>query len=106
MEGAIGRGADVLICNDPIKPADAESQRLRDRCYDRFRDSLMPRLNNPANDPVVLVMQRLHTHDLCGRLIKQQPELWRRLSLSAIAEVDEEIRIGEGDSNVYRRHHG
>jgi predicted phage terminase large subunit-like protein len=99
MEGALGRRADILIIDDPIKPSDAESERMRDRCHQLFNSALVPRLNDQAHDPIVLLMQRLHHDDLSGRLLRKEP--WPHLRLAAIAEADEEIRPGDG--KVYRR---
>jgi predicted phage terminase large subunit-like protein len=106
MEGARGRRADILICDDPIKPSDAQSQRMRDRCHELFCSALVPRLDDQANDAIIIPMQRLHHDDLCGWLLKKEPQLWRNLRLAAIAEADEEIRIGEGDDTVCLRRAG
>jgi predicted phage terminase large subunit-like protein len=48
-------------------------------------------------------MQRVHLHDLTGHLLEKSAA-WAHLSLAAIAEIDEEIAIGDG--KVYRRRAG
>jgi predicted phage terminase large subunit-like protein len=106
MEGAVGRGADILICDDSIKPSDAQPQRMRDSCHENFCSALVPRLNDQTNDKIVVVGQRLHHDDLCGRLLKNEPQNWPLLRLAAIAEADEKIGIGDGDRHVYLRRAG
>jgi hypothetical protein len=66
MEGAVGRRTDILICDDPLKPADAQSQRMRDRCHELFCSALVPRLDDQANDAIIVPMQRLHDDDLAA----------------------------------------
>ena len=82
-----GRGADVIIIDDPLKPAEAMSQSQRRAVNDWFGGTLYPRLNNKEKGAIVIVMQRLHEDDLVGHLMEQGG--WERLSLPAIAEEDE-----------------
>jgi predicted phage terminase large subunit-like protein len=88
-----GRGGDIIIIDDPIKPEDAASESARKAAIEWFGGTLLSRLNDKASGAIVLVMQRLHEDDLPGHLLGAAGG-WDLLSLPAIAEVDEEIPIG------------
>ncbi len=82
-----GRGADVVIIDDPIKPSDALSESRRAGANEWFDATLYSRLNDKTKGAIVIVMQRLHENDLVGHVLKR--ENWDRLSFPAIAEDDE-----------------
>ena len=84
-----GRGADVVIIDDPLKPDEALSDQRRAAVNSWFDNSLLSRLNSQATGRIVIVMQRLHMHDLVGHLLEKGG--WSVLSLPAIAEADERI---------------
>ena len=94
-----GRGGDLLIIDDPMKPADAQSETLRLQCQQWFSNTLLSRLDDKVNSSIVLVMQRLHPDDLAGYLMQQGG--WEVLSLPAIAEAEEVVPLGRG--NVHYR---
>lgn len=77
----------AIIIDDPLKPDDADSDIVRERINQRFEATIRSRVNS-RNTPIIIIMQRLHEHDLCGYLRELEPEEWRVLSLPAI-EVDE-----------------
>ena len=83
-----GRGADVILIDDPLKPADALSRSRRAAANDWFDSTVLSRLNDKANGRIVVVMQRLHEDDLAGHVLRQ--EGWEVISFPAIAEDDEE----------------
>jgi len=56
---------------------------------------MLSRLDNKETGVIVVVMQRVHQHDLTGYLL-EKPNDWTVLSLPAIADVDEQIPIGNG----------
>lgn len=99
-----GRGADLIIIDDPLGAHDIYSKVARDGCENYYQDALVSRRNR-LNSPVVLVMQRLCEDDLAGRLIATGG--WKVRSLPAIATKDEAIpyRDLEGD-HVFRRKAG
>lgn len=97
-----GRGGNLIVIDDPMKPQDAQSQSARDSTVQWYRNTLLSRLNNKATDPIVIVMQRLHVDDLVGNLLEQ--EGWTHLDLPAIAEVDQQIPLGPG--RLHRRRPG
>jgi len=77
-----GRGADLIIIDDPLKAEDANSELARKRVIDWYGGTLVSRLNDKENGPIVVVMQRLHQDDLAGHLIRQSGG-WHFLELPA-----------------------
>ena len=96
VDGALtGRGADVIVIDDPIAALAALSQKAREHVRIWYFNTLLSRLDDKQNGAIVLVMQRLHEDDLAGVLLRGSDE-WTVLSLPAIAERDEQIPIGNG----------
>jgi predicted phage terminase large subunit-like protein len=87
-----GRGGNLLILDDPLKPQDAMSETARDSLRQWYANTLLTRLDNKASDGIVVVMQRLHVDDLVGHLVAQGG--WEELVLPAIAEADESVPVG------------
>ena len=85
-----GRGGDVIILDDPMKPEEALSEAGRNAVLTWLRNTLMSRLNSKKDGRMLVVMQRLHEQDLAAALLEQGG--WELLSLPAIADVDEEHR--------------
>ena len=73
----------AILIDDPMKPEDADSEIIRDRINLRFENTIRNRTNS-RNTPIIIIMQRLHEHDLCGYLQEIEPEEWTVLSLPAI----------------------
>lgn len=82
-----GRGADLIILDDPLKPDDALSESRRNSVNGWFDNSLTSRLNSKRDGIIIIVMQRLHQDDLVGHVINQED--WEVISFPAIAEEDE-----------------
>jgi predicted phage terminase large subunit-like protein len=98
-----GRGGDLIIIDDPLKPDDAHSETKRNACNEWFKNTLLSRLDDKRTGAIVIVMQRVHMDDLAGFVTSQSDE-WEVLNLPAIAEVDEVIPIS--DTKVHRRRVG
>src|SRR6266478_8190504 len=64
-----GRGADIIIIDDAMKPEDALSEVLRRKANDWFDSTLLSRLNNKEDGAIVIIMQRLHQDDLVGHVL-------------------------------------
>src|SRR5205823_3099661 len=95
LDGTLtGRGGDIIIIDDPLKPIDALSDPKRERVNQWFFNTLLSRLDDKQNGAIVIVMQRLHMNDLSGLLLSGSDQ-WTHLNLTAIAEYDEQIEIGE-----------
>jgi hypothetical protein len=84
-----GRGADIIIIDDPMKADDAQSEKARRAVTDSFVNTLLSRINDKRTGALILVMQRLHEDDLAGCLLRERG--WYHLNLPAIAEEDEAI---------------
>jgi predicted phage terminase large subunit-like protein len=84
-----GRGADVVILDDALKPDEALSDARRNAVNDWLDNSLLSRLNNQATGVIIIVAQRLHMGDLVGHVLEKGG--WETLSLPALAEEDERI---------------
>jgi hypothetical protein len=82
-----GRGADIIVLDDPQKADDVLSETTRKATHTWFDNTLLSRLNDKLQGSIIIVMQRLHQDDLVGHVLKQGH--WDVLSLPAIAEVDE-----------------
>ncbi len=82
-----GRGADIIILDDILKPDDALSETRRRAANDWYFNTLLSRLNSKENGIIMIVMQRLHQEDLVGEVMER--EHWDVLSLPAIAQDDE-----------------
>ncbi len=101
-----GRGADLLVIDDPIKDREeADSKTLRDKMWGWFTDVAMTRLMT-AGARVVIIMTRWHEDDLVGRLIDpknsyyvpEEAENWKVLSLPAIAVDDDPMGRKNGEA--------
>lgn len=100
-----GRGGDVIILDDILKPEDALSETRRKAANEWYLNTLLSRLNSKADGVIILVMQRLHQEDLVGEVLDREP--WDVLSLPAIAEQDESYLIESPFGNrLYRRKAG
>ena len=82
-----GRGADIIIIDDPLKPEEALSDAQRQAANDWYDHTLYSRLNDKRRGAIVIVMQRLHEDDLVGHVLGQ--EEWDVVRFPAIAEADE-----------------
>src|ERR1700759_329985 len=86
-----GRGADIILIDDPLKPEEALSDAQRKAGNEWYDHTLYSRLNDKRHGAIVIIMQRLHEDDLIGHVLEQ--EGWEVLSFPAIAEADEVQRI-------------
>jgi predicted phage terminase large subunit-like protein len=94
--GISGRGANVLILDDPVKDAEAaNSQVIRDNTWDWWETTFLSRRAPDAI--IVLIMTRWHEDDVAGRLLDREPELWEVLRLPALAEENDPLGRPEGE---------
>ena len=98
-----GRGGDIIIIDDPVKPDEAMSETVRRNVIDWYKGTLTSRLNDKTRGRIVLVMQRLHEEDLAGYLLESS-DAWKHLSLPAIAEHEETVPLRFGEA--HRRREG
>jgi len=84
-----GRGADVLIIDDPLKNREeADSKLIRDKLWDWYASTAYTRLM--PGGAVVLVQTRWHEDDLAGRMLRGH-EKWDVLNLPALAEDNDPL---------------
>lgn len=86
--GLTGRGAKVMVIDDPIGDfAEAHSQLSRQALWDWWLSVAQTRFEPPVL--VLVVMTRWHEDDFVGRLFSTDyegdPEEWQRISIPAIA---------------------
>jgi hypothetical protein len=86
-----GRGADIIIIDDPLKPEEALSEAHRQGANEWFDHTLYSRLNDKQQGAIVLIMHRLHEDDLVGHVLAQED--WEIVRLPEIAEDDETIVV-------------
>jgi predicted phage terminase large subunit-like protein len=91
--GAItGRGADLLIIDDPHSEQDALSDTAMDNAYEWYTSG--PRQRMQPGGSIVIVMTRWSDKDLTGNLIKKMGDIkadkWDIIEFPAILEDDDE----------------
>lgn len=94
----VGKGAHVLIIDDPLKGAeDAESFSTREAIKNWYQTEAYTRL--APGGGVLIIMQRWHDDDLVGHLLKKEAEVpddekegWKVVRFPAIAIEDETYR--------------
>jgi predicted phage terminase large subunit-like protein len=98
-----GRGADVIVVDDPMKADDALSEIRRQTVNAWYDNTLRSRLNRQEQGAIVVIMQRLHADDLVAHL--QETETWDVVSFPAIAEKDEhyDLTTPYGRRLIHRR---
>lgn len=90
-----GRGADLVIIDDPIKDyEEAISETIQDSIWDWYRSTLYTRLHPDA--AIIIIMTRWVTNDLSGRLIDEQGLVeddgeWDLLKLPALSPAGEAL---------------
>lgn len=102
-----GRGADLLIIDDPIKNAqEANSPTYRQRVWDWWTSTALTRVEPDGS--VLVIVTRWHEDDLVGRLLKQDgnqddaeepdDEQWHTVNLPAIAEDQDPLGRKAGEA--------
>lgn len=95
-----GKGAAILICDDPIKNAEeATSQVLRDNLWEWWTTTFLTRLepDRRGHPPIlVLILTRWHEDDLAGRLMasREFSETWDHLDLPALSRGPDVDALG------------
>ena len=88
-----GRGADLLIIDDPHTEQDILSDTAMEKAYEWYSSG--PRQRLQPGGSILLVMTRWAEDDLTGRLIKAQTEVkadkWKLISFPAILPSGEPV---------------
>ena len=88
-----GRGADLLLIDDPVKDREeADSDTRRSRVWDWYRSTAYTRLSPGGR--IVVIQTRWHEDDLSGRILEQMGQggdQWSVLSLPALSSAGEAL---------------
>ena len=99
MGGILGRGADLLIIDDPIKnAAEAYSPAYQKRLRDWYQSTASTRLE--PGGTVIVTMQRWPDTDFVSWLMEgaqEGREKWELLSFPALAEADDLLGRAPGE---------
>lgn len=94
-----GKGADLLIIDDPVKNAEeANSEVYREKTWDWYTSTAYSRLEPGAC--LVVIQTRWHEDDLTGRILANAAETgerWTVLSMPAIAGENDQLGRRPGE---------
>jgi hypothetical protein len=83
-----GRGADLLLIDDPIKAGkEADSKTIRETCWEWWQSTALTRLEPGA--AVIVVQQRVHLDDLVGRLLAEMEEAGEQAEKWEVVDIPE-----------------
>lgn len=102
-----GRGANLLIIDDPVKnDREAHSKKIRENIWDWFISTAFTRLE--PDGIIIIIMTRWHDDDLVGKILKKNEIIetfennnnkdeWKIIRIPAIAEENDLLgrKIGE-----------
>ena len=88
-----GKGADYVLCDDPLKPDEALSETVRKSTNDAIRNTLFSRFNDRRTGIFILIMQRLHEDDPTGNLARDLVDNKTGFMLKLPAETKSQIVI-------------
>jgi hypothetical protein len=96
-----GRGANLLIIDDPIKNSEeANSPTYRRKVHELYQSAAYSRLE--PNASIIVVQTRWHADDLAGRLLRESGtedgEKWRHVNLPALAGHDDPLGRKPGEA--------
>src|SRR3984893_15774297 len=94
-----GRGGNLFIIDDPLKPGDALSEVSRERVIEWYRSTLVTRPDDKQAARVMVVMQRIHVDDLVGYLLDSAAG-FEVLSLPAVAQPTTTYDLGGGRTHT------
>ena len=105
MGGSIlGRGADLIIIDDPQKAIQGISEAGRRQAKEFYNNGLVTRLNDKRYGAIILIMQRLHEDDLVGHVL--QHDDWEHVVLPAIAPEEVAYQLSDNPAHVFHREKG
>ena len=97
-----GLGADLIIIDDLMKAAEANSEAETRRVHEFYTGTLLSRLNDQRTGRIIVIQQRLAEDDLVGFL--RDSATYHIYSFPAIAQQDEIIELDRGQ--VHHRTRG
>ncbi len=87
-----GRGADLIIIDDPLDLKDAGNIKQIELVNQRFDSLIMSRLNDPKTGRIVIIAHRLNDNDLPAH-VRQQGG-WQRVVLPLVAVRKKSYDLG------------
>lgn len=108
--GISGKGADILVIDDPFKGAeDAENPNMREKVLDWYFSEANARLSPRAG--TLIILTRWHDADLAGALLSSQEEQEKESREILESELSEIAELGlvthkriKAESLVYAEH--
>lgn len=97
---ATGEGGDIVVVDDPHNVKDAPSDTMREAALEWWDQVMSTRLNDPRTGAKVIVMQRVHAHDLAGHVLAQGGYEHLRLPTEYEPKMMIETSIGWRDPRV------
>jgi len=94
-----GRGGNLFIIDDPLKPGDASSDVTREGVIEWYRSTLVTRPDDKQTARIIVVMQRIHVDDLVGYLLDSDAG-YEVLSLPAVAQSTTTYDLGGGRTHT------
>ena len=83
----VDRFSGSLIIDDPIKPDEALSEKIRESVIANYRETLQQRIRS-EKVPIVFIGQRVHESDLCDYLLKGNDGYnWEKVVIKSIDDV-------------------
>ena len=96
-----GRGADLIIIDDPQAAHEVDDQAKSTAVRNWYDRNIYQRLDDKEGGVIILVMQRLSHDDLTAHLVSHGG--WELLSLPAIATEDERFPRVFGDRVIRKK---
>lgn len=89
---ATGKGASILVSDDPNNARDGESDVKRESTNVWWDQVWATRLNNPKKDVRIVVQQRIHEKDISGHIMGNDSEEGEWIKLILPMEFEEKRR--------------
>ncbi len=94
LSSVTGKGADVLIIDDPHKnSSEAHSRKIRTKIWDNYLSTYLTRVQ--PNGAQIIIQTRWHEDDLTGRLLKEEGDNWEKIVLPALNHDETESLFPE-----------
>jgi hypothetical protein len=87
-----GFGGDVIVCDDVHNADDQDNEEAIKKTVESIRTTTIPsRLNDAKSGAIVIIGHRLHEEDTSSWYLKNEPEKWTHVSLTATAIGHERV---------------
>jgi len=84
-----GSRGNIVIIDDPHARDAAQSEVKRKAAVETFLEAIPSRVNDPENDAIIVIMQRLHMDDVAGAIL-ERPELgYTHLCIPLLADGED-----------------